>query len=133
MKLPLPGQYAVIIKICGLLLKMPLANHCRLITGLLHFAGQMLAPSLNSSTQIMDTTGMRILTGNNRRPARGTNCVGTKGILKKNPFLGQSINGGSRVQLGKPAPISPNSLGSMVIGHNKNYVWSLRRLTNLER
>ena len=121
-KLTLPGQYAVIIKICGLLLKVPLADHRSLVTRLLHFTGQMLATAFNSSTQIMHSTGMGILTGDNSRPTGCTDRVGTKSVLKKNPLLGQSVNCWCRIQFGQTTSIGSNSLRGMVIRHNKKNI-----------
>ena len=63
----LTGQYAVVVKICGLILQMPFPDHGRLVASLLHLAGQHLTTHWHPAAEVKRAVDVAMLPGQHAR------------------------------------------------------------------
>ena len=95
--LPLPREYLVIVEI-RLRLKVPLADHGGLVTGLAEENGQGLVLGLDATTEVEYAVYVRVLTGDDAGSAGCANGVHAKGIVEGDTFSRQFVERGSRVE-----------------------------------
>ena len=68
------------------------ANHGGVVAVGLKKFGEGLLGSIKSRTVVVKAVDMAVFAGEDDRPARPTDAVGTKGVAKQHPFFGDPVD-----------------------------------------
>ena len=106
----------------GFRFEMPFANHGRVVARFLHLTGKVLVFRFNSPVQVEHAVGLRILPRYDARPTRRADRVVTEDPVEAHPFARQAVEVRRGIQRRETAPITSETLGGVVVGHDEENV-----------
>ena len=115
------------VKSCGNGFKVPLADDGGLVTGLPKVLGGGWLATVELVTVLPESIEVRVLAGLDDRPCGTTEGVGDITFPEKHAFVSEFVEVRGRGEVCQHATVSTHSLGRMVIGEDKQYVWLVGR------
>ena len=101
---------------------MPLADHGRLVAGLLHEDGERVVGDRQIVVEGFDPVGVRILAGHQRGATGRADGVSADGVGEHHALGGEAIEGGGGVEFSQMTAVGANGGGGVIVGHDPQNV-----------
>jgi len=115
----LTGKNIPVIESGRIALEMPLADHNRLVSGLLEELGKCLLRAVKPQRVVPHSVEMTVFTGQDDSPAGRADAVGAEAVLESNSLGGDAVDVGRRVD---PASVTAHGMRGVVVRHDEQDV-----------